>query len=129
VFVALLLWWGPTPATRDPVLALILVALLAIATEVLRRKIVREHPDADMGESLDRMRERVRRGWSRGDSTGSSAAVADGERLERLERLGRLKETGVLDAQEFAAQKRQILDEPGGGPGAADDAAPVSQVG
>jgi hypothetical protein len=129
VFVALLLWWGPTPATRDPVLALILVALLAIATEVLRRKIVREHPDADMGESLDRMRERARRVWSRGDSTGGSAAVADGERLERLERLGRLKETGVLDEQEFAAQKRQILDEPGDGPGAADGAAPVSQAG
>jgi hypothetical protein len=121
VFVALLLWWAPTPATRDPVLALILIALLAIATEALRRKIAREHPDADMGESLERLRERARHGvaWAR---QGSSRVVTEarsrtpggssnGDRLERLEQLGRLKATGVLDEQEFAAQKRLILEE------------------
>jgi hypothetical protein len=122
VFVAVLLWWAPTPATRDPALALILIALLAVATEALRRKIAREHPDADMGESLERVRERARHGvaWVR---QGSSRVVTEarsrtpggssnGDRLARLEQLGRLKETGVLDEQEFVAQKRLILEEP-----------------
>jgi hypothetical protein len=137
VFVALLLWWAPTPATRDPVLALILIALLAIATEALRRKIAREHPDADMGESLERLRERVRHGvaWAR---QGGSRVVTEarsrtpggassGDRLERLEQLGRLKETGVLDEQEFAAQKRLIL-EGSGDPPEPESGAPAPTV-
>ena len=134
VFVVLLLWWAPTPATRDPALALILIALLAVATEALRRKIAREHPDADMGESIERLHERARRGvaWARQGTSAGRTAVAgtasrvvteaksrtsggasDDDRLERLERLARLKEAGVLDEDEFAAQKRLILDDAG----------------
>lgn len=134
VFVVLLLWWAPTPATRDPALALILVALLAVATEALRRKIARENPDADMGESIERLRERGRRGvtWARQGGRAGHTAVAgtaadvvteartttsggpsNGDRLERLERLARLKESGVIDEQEFAAEKRQILADAG----------------
>jgi hypothetical protein len=145
VLVALLLWWAPTPATRDPALALILIALLALATEALRRQIKREHPDADMGESIERMRERARRGaaWARqGTSAGRTALAgtasrvrteaksrtsggsAKDERLDRLERLGRLKESGVLDEQEFATQKRLILEESGDGPEPEDGTAP-----
>jgi len=149
LFVALLLWWAPTPATRDPALALILIALLAIATEALRRKLAREHPDADMGESLERLRERARQGvaWIRQGTSAGRTAVAgsasrvvteartrtsggssSGARLERLERLARLKDTGVLDEQEFAAQKRLILEEPGEGPEPGDAAPPPTVV-
>ena len=134
VFVVLLLWWAPTPATRDPALALILIALLAVATEALRRKIAREYPDADMGESIERLREHARRGvtWARQGGPAGRTAVAgtaadvvteaktttsegpsNGDRLERLERLARLKESGVIDEQEFAAEKRQILADAG----------------
>ena len=149
LFVALLLWWAPTPATRDPALALILIALLAIATEALRRKLAREHPDADMAESLERLRERARQGvaWIRQGTSAGRTAVAgsasrvvteartrtsggssSGARLERLERLARLKDTGVLDEQEFAAQKRLILEEPGEGPEPGDAAPPPTVV-
>jgi hypothetical protein len=39
------------------------------------------------------------------------AAPAAGEsRLDQLEKLGRLKEAGVLDDEEFAAEKKRILD-------------------
>ena len=58
-FVVLLLWWAPTPATREPALALILVVLLTAGTEALRRQLVREHPDADMGVAMQRVRERA----------------------------------------------------------------------
>jgi hypothetical protein len=133
-FVVVLLWWAPTPATRDPALALLLIALLAVATEALRRKIAREHPDADMGESVERLRERARRGiaWAREGTSAGRTAVAgttsrvvtkaktttsgepsNGDRLERLERLARLKESGVIDEQEFATEKRHILADAG----------------
>jgi hypothetical protein len=146
VFVALLLWWAPTPATRDPALALILIALLAFATEALRRKIAREHPDADMGAAIERLQGRARHGvaWLREGTSAGRTAVAGtasrvvteaktrssggspngGDRLERLERLGRLKETGVLDEQEFAAQKRLILEETGDVPEPEDGTRP-----
>jgi hypothetical protein len=129
VFVALLLWWAPTPATREPALALVLIVLLAAGTEALRRQIVREYPGADMGEAVERVRERaanaaarVREGtWSAGRTasrvmteakTATPSGSSNGDRLERLERLGRLKDAGVLDEQEFLAQKRSILEEP-----------------
>jgi hypothetical protein len=111
VFVVLLLWWAPTPATRDPALALILIALLVVATEALRRKIAREYPDADMGEAIERMHERARHGvaWVRQGTTRTSSKPSNDDRVERLERLARLKESGAIDEQEFAAEKRQIL--------------------
>jgi hypothetical protein len=49
VLVLLLLLWGPTPALRQPITALILIALLAIGLEALRRQTAREHPQAVLG--------------------------------------------------------------------------------
>jgi hypothetical protein len=39
-------WWSPTPATRNPVTALLLVALLALGFEALRRRTRAEFPGA-----------------------------------------------------------------------------------
>jgi hypothetical protein len=110
VFVGLLLWWAPTPATRDPVLALLLIALLAAATEALRRQIIREHPDADMGAAIERIRERAAGGVTWARETATSRGSAQPTTIEQLEQLGRLKQTGVIDEQEFAAQKRVLLN-------------------
>ena len=55
----------------------------------------------------------------------TSGGSAEDERLEQLERLGRLKESGVLDQEEFAAQKRLVLagaQAPGAEGAAADSA-------
>jgi len=50
VFVALLFiviaWWSPTPATRNPVLALLLAALMLLGFEALRRRTRNEFPGA-----------------------------------------------------------------------------------
>ena len=54
-----------------------------------------------------RMREaRQRRLASRGTPAPSPAA----QRMEQLERLGSLRDSGVLSAEEFAAEKKRILD-------------------
>ena len=50
--VGLILWWGPTPATRNPLLALILIVLTAGGIEALRRQIVREYPEAERSDTM-----------------------------------------------------------------------------
>jgi hypothetical protein len=76
VFVVLLLWWASTPATREPALALILIVLLTAGTEALRRQLVREHPDADMGVAIERARERAANAAS-GSRPAPSPVVAE----------------------------------------------------
>jgi hypothetical protein len=120
VIVLVLLAWGPTPATRRLIPALVLVALLALGLEVLRRQTAREFPDASRAESLRRLRERLT-GLAHRASAGArartpgereSGAVGAADRLEQLERLGRLRDTGVLDPSEFEREKAQILGGP-----------------
>jgi hypothetical protein len=52
VIVLVLLVWGPTPATRLVIPALVLVALLVLGLEVLRRQTAREFPEASRAESM-----------------------------------------------------------------------------
>ena len=52
------LWWQPTPATRNPVTAIVMIALLALGVEGLRRQTAREFPGADRQAAMDRWRER-----------------------------------------------------------------------
>ena len=73
VIMVAVLWWGPTPALRNPLTALLLVALLALGFEGLRRRTAREFPDASWDEALRehgrrivRMRERVGSGPGNG---------------------------------------------------------------
>jgi Short C-terminal domain len=115
VIVLILLAWGPTPALRQPVQALALVALLALGVEVLRRQTAREFPDTSREESRERIRERFEGigRWVRGglapasNRRGNGADTAD--RLEQLERLGRLRDAGVLDVPEFEREKARLL--------------------
>jgi hypothetical protein len=59
LLVLLLVWWAPTPAFRRPVLALILIALLAFGFEMLRRQVKRESPDAKREDSFPGLRRRI----------------------------------------------------------------------
>jgi hypothetical protein len=109
VVVLLLLAWGPTPAFRKPLLALILIALLALGVEALRRRTAREFPNASRSAALRSMRGRVaamRSGGSRPTAGNGSPAS---ERLSELERLADLHDSGTLDDAEFESQKAQIL--------------------
>ena len=134
VVVVLVLWWGPTPATRNPSLALVLIALMAIGTEVLRRQIVREYPEARRGDTLQRMRPPSAPAharawsWARTGAAGGQAALASttarvtayagggggggADHPARPARAaGAAAGRGVLDEKEFRAQKREILAE------------------
>jgi hypothetical protein len=123
VVVAAVVWWQPTPATRNPVLAAVLVILVALGWEALRRRTAREFPDADRGRSMRRARERLGRafGSARRTATGGAASVvrqagafrppasSDDARLEQLQQLAALRDAGVLDEEELRAEKARIL--------------------
>jgi hypothetical protein len=121
--VLLIIAWGPTPATRKPIGMLLFAILLFAGVEVLRRQVRREYPDAtfgDLGHAMsDRfaaLRGRVSAGGravtsrvsGRHGDPASPAAAPNGSRLEQLERLGRLRESGVLDDAEFEREKAAV---------------------
>src|SRR5215213_2996971 len=106
VLVLLLLAWGPTPATRKVLPALLLVALLALAVEALRRQTAREFPHASREAAMRGVGRRlaaIRSGERRPPPTNGSA------RLSELERLAALHDSGALDDAEFEHEKAQVL--------------------
>jgi Short C-terminal domain len=118
VMVLLLLAWGPTPATRRFLPALLLIGLLVAGVEALRRQTMREHPEASLEESGRRMRERLSAvgGRVRGGPARLRREGADG-RLDELERIATLRDSGVLDASEFEREKARILGTTPAAPG------------
>jgi hypothetical protein len=139
VLVALVvLWWAPTPATRNPATATVLVALLLLGVEALRRRTLGEFPGADRAAAAQRRRERfasVSAGAAEKARAGSSAVVKQASRfspaapapqedvrapqedvgLERLERLAQLRAAGVIDDEELRAEKARVLGAAHGG--------------
>lgn len=102
--VLLLIAWGPTPALRQPLTALVLAALLALGVEALRREVAREFPDASREESLARVRRSIGELGRR-----AGGASRDRDRLEQLDSLRQLRDANVLDASEFEREKARIL--------------------
>jgi hypothetical protein len=113
--LALIIW--PPGGTRQLVMALLLIALAAAGIEALRRDTLRQFPDVKRGEWMAGMRRRARRARSEtgrriGSAVrelGSDDKHPDDAKLDRLEKLGDLKEKGVLTAAEFSEEKKKIL--------------------
>jgi hypothetical protein len=96
----LLLWWSPTVQTTRLPLMVAAALVLAVGVEVLRRQTAREVPDPpppDLSGSIRRGLGRLRGG------------TAQQDRLAELERLGRLREQGLLTDEEFAAEKAALV--------------------
>ena len=139
VVFLILLWWAPTPAWRNAAMVLILLVLLAVGVEALRRQIIREFPDATREAANRRYRERWdnfvagtrRRGgslYAGASRTAQSATTAlastrdaaterlsspqnpEDARLQQLERLAQLREAGILSDEELRAEKERILN-------------------
>ena len=118
--IVLLVWlWSPTEGTRRLLPSLILIALLVAGYEALRRQAVVEFPGATVAVASERWRERLAGAgdWVRSrrrpqivhGAAQPANPSADDVRLDRLERLARLREAGVLDDDELRAEKARIL--------------------
>jgi hypothetical protein len=113
--LAVIIW--PPSGTRQLVLTLLVILLAGIGLEALSRKTRSEFPGAKRGDWMLAMRQRARSASAEaGRRIGSAVrGLTDEEKepedvkLDRLERLGELKEKGVLTAAEFKSEKQRIL--------------------
>jgi hypothetical protein len=118
VLLALVLLWGPTPAWRRFLPVVLMIALVLLGVEALRRQTADEFPNASREDAARRRRERLSRFTAalrgRGPADAGTRAGTAGEvpRIEQLERLARLKEAGALDASEFEREKQRLLEGP-----------------
>ncbi len=91
VLLVLLFWWDPTVGTHRLVPSLLLILLLALGFESLRRQVTREFGD-------------------RVATADAPAPAAESDpRLAELERLTQLRASNTLSEEEFAAEKTRIL--------------------
>ena len=113
VLLLLLFWWDPIISTHRFGPSLLLIAFFLIGTEILRRQVIREFPDLVTTRSpagvAQGLAERMRAARERRVAAASPSAVPGEQRLAALERLGRLRDSNVLDDDEFEAEKTKIL--------------------
>jgi hypothetical protein len=114
VIVLLVFWWSPTEGTSRLIPSLVLIALFVVGFEALRRQATRDFPDETAEKALARWKERIesarqRLRRRREAPEKAQEAVATDVRLEALERLARLRDSGVLDGEEFSREKERIL--------------------
>jgi hypothetical protein len=104
----LLIVWAPVPATRDPVLLLVLASLGTIGIEALRRIVVREFPEATERELGGRIGGGLRAAYQ-GIRRGAPPEAAADARYSSLERLASLRDRGAISDAEFASEKESLL--------------------
>ena len=116
VIVLIFFWLGPTSGTSRLLPSLVLIALFIVGFEGLRHQAMRDFPE----ETPERATWRSGRIAGAGPRLGArTEPPAQGARRaqerspptpgDALERLGRLRESGVLDADEFSREKERIL--------------------
>ncbi|HJZ38226.1 MAG TPA: hypothetical protein VJ204_18300 [Solirubrobacterales bacterium] len=121
VIFLILVAWAPVQAFHKLLGILLLAVLLAIGTEILRRQILSESPDAAPSDLGGRMKDRASglfSGW------GGSAPDPATQRVEDLERLAALHRGGDLSDGEYATAKAELLGGTPTAPGPAPGGAP-----
>jgi hypothetical protein len=113
LLVLLVVLWGPIPATRKVVPVLLMIGLVILGVQALRRQTAEEFPDATAGDARASLQAAAGRaqhlvfGARRADP-GPTSTAAHG-RVEQLERLAHLHETGALTDDEYTAEKTVVL--------------------
>jgi hypothetical protein len=113
--LGIIIW--PPSGTRQLVFSLLLIVLAGAGLAALSRMTLREFPGAKRGDWMLAMRQRAgRASGEAGRRIGSAIkGLTDDDRhpddakLDRLERLGELRQQGLLTATEFREEKKRIL--------------------
>ena len=111
ILLLLVVLWAPTPAWQRALPVLLMIGVVLLGVEALRRQTAQEFPDASREEAAIRRRERLSSlaEGVRGRRSGSGRGSSEEDRVAQLERLARLKETGALDAAEYEREKQRLL--------------------
>jgi Short C-terminal domain len=103
----LLVAWGPTPAFRNIWWILLFAVLLAFGVTMLRRETAREFPAVERDQSLSDSR--AQRAQARASTTAPALAGGIG-RVETLERLSALRDSGAITTDEYQAEKAHVMN-------------------
>ena len=103
IFLALILW-APVVAFHKPIGLILLAVLMVLGTEALRRQTEAEFPDATVGGFMDRARE-----WGPGRPSTAPPTPTGESKIDRIERLSALRESGALSEAEFESAKAEVL--------------------
>ena len=113
LILLLIVLWGPIPATRKVIPVLIIFALAFLGLHALRVQTAKEFPEANEGDTSHALRSRasgavdsVRRRTSHASHNDPDPSE---DRLQRLERLSAMHDSGSLTDEEFAAEKASVL--------------------
>jgi hypothetical protein len=106
----LVVFWGPTPATRQLPYIVLFVVLLALGVDGLRRQTMREFPDAQAGDTVRSIRARYATRGRLHEHDVTIGAGHNGGHIAELERLARLHAGGSLTDAEFAAEKAVLME-------------------
>jgi putative oligomerization/nucleic acid binding protein len=125
---------GPTQGLRSFLTTLIVAGMAAFGIHELRKQTAEEFPDASydhvfgqtrdkvvgavkeaniperVGEQASKLRlPEMRRPGAGEGPTATMPVSAEDARLQRLEKLGELRDNGILTEEEFAAEKARLL--------------------
>jgi hypothetical protein len=121
----LVVLWGPTPAFRNVWWILVFAILLALGVTMLRRETAREFPDIEHGQALhdfQAKRAHARAGQAASQpppeipaTVGAAATTAPSPapslgRVETLERLAALRDSGAITNDEYQAEKAHVMN-------------------
>ena len=112
MLLLLLFWWDPVVGTHRLLPSLVLIALAALGTEVLRRQVIREFPDRVTSGSpagvAQGIAERMRGAREQRVATAGAPAAAIGAdpKIAELERLAGLRDSGALTEAQLGPRKR-----------------------
>jgi len=137
ILVGIYFLTGPTQGLRAFLTTLIVAGMAAFGIHELRRQTAEEFPDASYDDAFGRTRDKVvtavkdanipervgeqasklrlperRRDASEASEAPTAAMPANEEdaRLQRLEKIGDLRDKGILTEEEFAAEKARLLN-------------------
>jgi hypothetical protein len=107
---------SPPQSNRAIVTSLVLIVLMAIGIEAFERKSRAEFPDAEHGDVRLRIAQKIR-SWGETGAQRMKGAIdelggrdEEDVRLDRLAKLGELRDKGVLSEEEFTTEKRRYLE-------------------
>jgi hypothetical protein len=107
--VALVILWDPIPATRKVVPVLIMIGLVILGVQALRRQTAEEFPEATADATRAELQAAAHVVFGARRAGNGSTDDAAQLRVDQLERLAHLHDTGALTDDEYAAEKTLVL--------------------
>ena len=109
----LLVLWGPTPAFRNVWWILVFAVLLALGVTMLRRETAAEFPGLEQDQALTGVAAPSppqAAGTTVGEAAGSDIAPDSSlGRVETLERLAALRDSGAITNDEYQVEKTHVM--------------------